>query len=126
MTALKAIGVYILATVGFFIFWTWFFDKPNEHEILIPVLTGFFSSASAAGIIEDASFSDKSEEFFTYLVTAVVTSGFWIYLFYGDYSDIVEIEKNPVLSAVGSIMYSWNNLLMAAITFFGIMAKKFF
>ena len=121
MTALKAIGFYILATIGFFIFWLWFFDKPNEHEILIPVLTAFFSSASAEKILED-----EREETSSYLIVAVVTSGFWLYLFYGDYSDIVEIEKNPIFSAVGSVMYSWTNLLMAAITFFVIMSGKIF
>lgn len=126
MAALKAIGAYIAGIVGFFLFWLWFFDNPSKHEILITVLTGFCSSAVAAGIIEDAHFDDKGEEFITYLITAVVTSGFWVYAFYGDYSDIVEIEKNPIFSAVGSVMYSWTNLLMAAITFFVIMSRKFF
>lgn len=121
MTALKAIGAYIVALIIFFLFWLWFFDNPGEHEILITVLTGFFAAGSAAKILDDAQ-----EENFVYLIVAAVTAGFWIYVFYCDYSDIVEIEKNPVFSAVGSVMYSWNNLLMAAITFFVIMSGKFF
>ena len=121
MAALKAIGAYIAGIIGFFLFWLWFFDKPNEHDILIPVLTALFSSASSAKILED-----EREEISTYIIVAVVTSGFWIYMFYGDYSDIVEIEKNPLFSAVGSVMYSWSNLLMAAITFFVIMSGKIF
>lgn len=126
MTALKSIAVYALSVVLFFLFWHWFFDKPSEHGILIPVLTGFCSSAVAAGIIEDAHLSDKGEEFMTYLVTSVVTSGFWVYLFYNSWQEFSAVEKNSVLLAVGTVITSWENLLMAAITFLVIMSKKIF
>lgn len=124
MLVVKSIGAYAIAIIAFSLFWNWFFDKPSDHDILITVLTGFCASTIAGGIIEDEHIADKQEEFTTYLITAIVTTGFWIYQFYDTYSDFAEIEKNQILVAIGSVMYSWNNLLMAAVTFFTIMARS--
>jgi len=91
---------------------------------LITVLTGFCASTISGGIIEDEYIADKQEEFTTYLITAIVTTGFWIYQFYDTYSDFAEIEKNQILVAIGSVMHSWDNLLMVAVTFFTIMSRS--
>ena len=124
MTTLKAIGAYILAFFGFFAFSLWFFDNPREHEILISILAAFCSSCVAGGIIEDAAL-EKQEKFVHGLITATVTSGFWVYVFYTEeYSARVEkFADHQILSAVGSVMNAWDFLVMAAITFFIILAR---
>ena len=122
MTSLKAIGAYILAFVGFFAFLWWFFDNPREHEILITILTAFFASCVSGGIIEDAAL-DERERFVNALITAVATSGFWVYVFYNDYSERVKkFADHQFLSAIGSVINAWDFLVMAAITFFTIIA----
>ena len=123
MTVLKAVGSYVLTFGLFFAFLVWFFDKPQEHDILIPVLTALFASATAGGIIKDDSF-DERERLVNALITAVVTSGFWVYVFYNDYSERVEkFADHQFLSAVGSVINMWDFLLMAAISFFVIVAR---
>ena len=127
MTVLKAVAAYALAIVGFFAFLWWFFDKPQEHDILIPVLTALFASATAGGIIEDASSDTQQEKQLNALITAVVTSGFWIWLFYDGYNDLAELFPNDkVFVAVGTVIESWKDLLVAAISFVTIIssAKK--
>lgn len=121
-TILKSIGVYALGVLGFFVFWHWFFDKPNQHEILIPLLTGFGASALCCGIIEDEKISDKNEEFAHYVIVGVVTAGFWVYQFLDTYDDFKTITKNDaILSGIATVMHSWSDLLMAAVTFFCIV-----
>ena len=124
MTVLKAVGAYILTFGLFFAFLWWFFDNPREHEVLISVVTAFFASATAGGIIEDASFDDERERLINAVITAVVTSGIWVYVFYDDYSERVErFADHQFLSAVGSVMNMWDALLIAAITFVTIIAR---
>lgn len=124
MTALKAIGAYILAIIGFFAFSLWFFDNPQENEILISILAAFFSSCIAGGIIEDADIEEQ-EKFVHGLITAVVTSGFWIYVFYTEeYSKRAQkFADHQFLAAVGSVINAWDFLVMAAITFIIIIAR---
>ena len=123
MTALKAIGSYVLTFFVFFAFLWWFFDNPREHETLIAVLSVFFASSVAGGIIEDAAL-DEREKLVNALITAAATSGFWVYVFYNDYSERVEkFADHQFLSAVGSVINMWDFLLMAAISFFVIVAR---
>ena len=126
MTVLKAVAAYALAIIGFFVFFLWFFDKPHEHDTLIIVLTAFFASASACKNIEDDSF-DEQERFVNALITAVVTSGFWVWLFYDGYNDLAELfPKDKIFAAVGTVMDSWEYLLIAVISFVTVIssAKK--
>ncbi len=126
MTVLKAVGAYILTFGLFFAFLVWFFDKPQEHDILIPVLTAFFASASACKNIEDNSL-DEQERLVNAVITAVVTAGFWVWLFYDGYNDLAELFPNDkVFVAVGTVMDSWEYLLIAVISFITIIssAKK--
>ena len=81
MTALKAVGSYVLMTIFTFAFLWWFFDNPQEHDTLIIVLTAFFASASACKNIEDNSL-DEQERLVNAVITAGVTAGFWVWLFY--------------------------------------------
>ena len=123
MTVLKAVAAYILMTIFTFAFLWWFFDNPREHETLIVVLSVFFASSVAGGIIEDAA-SDEREKLVNALITAGVTSAFWLYGFYNDYSERVErFADHQFLSIVGSVINTWDFLLMAAITFFVIVAR---
>lgn len=123
MTSLKAIGAYILTFFIFFAFLWWFFDNPREHEVLISVLTAFFASSVAGGIIEDAIL-DEREKLVNALITAGVTSGIWLYGFYDDYSQRVEkFADHQFLSAVGSVINAWDFLLIAAVTFITIIAR---
>lgn len=122
MIALKAIGTYILTFALFFAFLWWFFDNPREHEVLISVVTAFFASAAAGGIIEEAAL-DEQEKLVTALITAAVTSGIWLYGFYDDYSARVEkFADHQILSAVGSVINTWDFLVIAAVTFITIIA----
>ncbi|MBR1647183.1 MAG: hypothetical protein IJ685_10455 [Selenomonadaceae bacterium] len=126
MTALKAIGSYVLMTVVIFAFLWWFFDKPQEHDTLITVLTAFFASASACGIIEENSL-DENERLVNAVITAVVTSGFWIWQFYDGYNDLAEMFPNDkIVAAIGNVIDAWEYLVMAAISFLVIIssAKK--
>lgn len=126
MTAFKAIGSYILTFGLFFAFLVWFFDKPQEHDILIPVLTALFASSSACKNIEDAAL-DEQERLVNAVITAVVTSGIWVWLFYDGYNDLAELFPNDkVFVAVGTVMDSWEYLLIAVISFVTIIssAKK--
>ena len=126
MTVLKAVGSYVLMMVLTFAFLWWFFDKPQEHDTLITVLTAFFASATACKNIEDNSL-DEQERLINAVITAVVTSGFWIWLFYDGYNDLAEMFPNDkIFAAIGSVMDSWEYLLMAAISFVTIIssAKK--
>ena len=126
MTVLKAVGSYVLMTVFTFAFLWWFFDKPQEHDTLIIVLTAFFASASACKNIEDDSL-DEQERLVNAVITAVVTSGFWVWLFYDGYNDLAEMFPNDkIFAAVGNVMDSWEYLIMAAISFVTIIssAKK--
>ena len=118
---LKSIGAYGIAIIAFSLFWDWFFDRPRDHEILIPVLTGFCSSGIACGIIEDKKIQDKNEAFAHYVIVGVVTTGFWLYQFYDTYNDLHAVEHNPLFSVIGSVIWSWEDLLMAVITFFSIV-----
>ena len=126
MTVLKAVGSYVLMMVFTFAFLWWFFDKPQEHDTLIIVLTAFFASASACKNIEDDSL-DEQERLVNAVITAVVTSGFWVWLFYDGYNDLAEMFPNDkIFAAVGNVMDSWEYLLIAAISFVTIIssAKK--
>ena len=127
MTVLKAVGSYVLMTIFTFAFLLWFFDKPQEHDTLIIVLTAFFASASACGIIEDASSDTQQEKQVNAVITAVVTAGFWVWLFYDGYNDLAEMFPNDkIVAAVGTVMDSWEYLLIAVISFVTIIssAKK--
>ena len=126
MTALKAVGSYVLMTIFTFAFLWWFFDNPQEHDTLIIVLTAFFASASACKNIEDDSL-DEQERLVNAVITAVVTAGFWVWLFYDGYNDLAELFPNDkVFVAVGTVMDSWEYLLIAVISFVTIIssAKK--
>ena len=125
MTVLKAVGSYVLTFGLFFAFLVWFFDKPQEHDILIPVLTALFASATAGGIIKDDSF-DEQERLVNALITAVVTSGIWVFLFYLNYrSNLADANKDDqILVAIFSVFDSWKVLMMAAITFFTTVSSS--
>ena len=125
MTTLKAIGAYVLTFGLFFAFLVWFFDKPHEHDILIPVLTALFASATAGGIIKDDSF-DENERLISALITAVVTAGFWVFLFYLNYTGNLAKANNDnqILVAIVSVVDSWKILMMAAITFVTIISSS--
>ena len=126
MTVLKAVGSYVLMMVFTFAFLWWFFDKPQEHDTLIIVLTAFFASAAACKNIEDDSL-DERERLVNAVITAVVTAGFWVWLFYDGYNDLAKMFPNDkIFAAIGSVMDSWEYLLMAAISFVTIIssAKK--
>lgn len=124
MTTLKATGAYVLTFFIFFAFLWWFFDKPHEHDILIPVLTALFASATAGGIIKDGSF-DEQERLVNSLITSVVTAGFWVFLFYLNYTgNLAEANKDDqILVAIVSVVDSWKILMMAAITFVTIISS---
>lgn len=121
-TVLKSIVCYALGVLGFFLFWHWFFDKPNEHDILIPLLTGFGASSVACGIIDDEHIQDKNVEFAHYVIVGVVTAGFWVYQFVDTYNDFQGLkDSNAIISGIATVIYSWSDLLMAAVTFFCIV-----
>ena len=123
MTVLKAFGSYVLTFGLFFAFLWWFFDKPQEHDTLITVLTAFFASATACKNIEDNSL-DEQERLINAVITAVVTSGFWIWLFYDGYNDLAEMFPNDkIVAAIGNVIDSWKYLVMAAISFVTIIAS---
>lgn len=124
-TVFKAIGLYALNVIIAFLFFYWFFDKPHEHDILIPVITGFWASATACGVIQDEHISDKNVEFAHYLIVGIVTSFFWFCQFYDTYDAFQSNgEKSVIISGVAAIIMSWSDLLMAAITFFVIVISN--
>lgn len=124
-TILKSIGAYAIGVIVCFLFCHWFFDRPSEHGILIPFITGCGASALACNVIEEEHIRDKDIEFAHYVIVGIVTSFFWVYQFIDTYNDYQGFrDSNPIVSGIATVITSWSDLLMAAITFFGIVVSN--
>ena len=124
-TILKSIGAYALGVIVCFLFCHWFFDRPSDHGILIPFITGCGASALACNVIEEEHIRDKDIEFAHYVIVGIVTSFFWVYQFIDTYNDYQGFrDSNPIVSGIATVITSWSDLLMAAITFFGIVVSN--
>ena len=85
---LAGMVVYVISIFLVFLFFVWFFDKPEEWSYFIPIATAIVSIGCATGTADEVSDGKKSGALLTILI-----AGMWVVFVVvdvvGDVSDIL-------------------------------------
>ena len=106
--------IYVIAVVAIMTFCLWFFDKPQEWRIAIPIITSLFSSSIACSIAEGISkISEK--------IVAALIALFWIAFVVVDVTGSIQnwisvIQgKTPTMDEIDMVMFYVDGVLNAKI-----------
>ena len=103
--------IYLISVVVIMAFCQWSFEKPQEWQTAIPIITSLFSMGIACGIVED-KFSKLSGKFLTLIIAA-----FWIALVVvditGNIQDLIEMFKGetPTFDEIDMVMFYVDGVL---------------
>ena len=103
--------IYLISVVVIMAFCQWSFEKPQEWQTAIPIITSLFSMGIACGIVED-KFSKLSGKFLTLIIAA-----FWIALVVvditGNIQDLIGMFKGetPTFDEIDMVMFYVDGVL---------------
>ena len=103
--------IYLISVVVIMAFCQWSFEKPQEWQTAIPIITSLFSMGIACGIVED-KFSKLSGKFLTLIIAT-----FWIALVVvditGNIQDLIGMFKGetPTFDELDMVMFYVDGVL---------------
>lgn len=103
--------IYLISVVVIMAFCQWSFEKPQEWQTAIPIITSLFSMGIACSIVED-KFSKLSGKFLTLIIAA-----FWIALVVvditGNIQDLIGMFKGetPTFDELDMVMFYVDGVL---------------